>query len=163
MTRAYPSLPEAAMVTVWRVDQREYALASTTLGTGPREAASPMPFSMPIIPGHPRKLLGPSRASTSVQRAAARVDGLDSGSSSDPECGPIFAPFFPPGKSAQNPLKRFPSNFMRKRCETRILDMRATMRKWNVNDLLRTRCCTLSCRVSSLTPPGANDSGTVTK
>ena len=33
---------------------------------------------------------------------------------------------------------------MRKRCETRILEMQATMRNWNVNELLRTRCCTLS-------------------
>ena len=119
-----------------------------------------MSVSMPFIPGHPRKLLGPSRASTRVQRAATstcrQTHPPRTGRNELPAWmgstrGAVPTPsadqsshFFPPGKSAKNPLKRFPSNFMRKRCETRILEMRATMRNWNVNDLLRTRCCTLS-------------------
>ena len=53
MTRACPSLPKAAMVSVWRVDQREYTLASTTLATGPRRSSltqcrSPCPSSRAI-------------------------------------------------------------------------------------------------------------------
>ena len=143
------SLPEAAMVTVWRVDQREHALASITLATGPREAASPMPFSMPIIPGHPRKLLGPSRASTSVQRATTstcrQTHPPRTGRNELPAWmgstrGAVPTPSADQSSHFFSALKRFPSSFMRKRCETRILEMRATMRNWNVNELLRTRC-----------------------
>ena len=46
---------------------------------------------------------------------------------------------FSAGEKCENPLKRASSNFLRKRCETRILEVRATMRNWNVNDLFHRR------------------------
>ena len=143
------------------VDQKETALASTTPATRTmKKQPHPMSCSVPIIPNRPRKLLGPSRASTSVQKATTSTcrrtrpprtgrDELPAWMGSTRGAVPTPSAdqslhFFPTWKSAKNPLKRFTGNFLRKRCETRILEVPATVRRWNVNDLLRARCCTLS-------------------